>query len=79
MVYPGRGKQILKSLIDLYIATGQPVGSKVLSQLPDLQCSPATVRNVMSDLESAGLIRSPILQQGGFPRAKAIECLSIVY
>ena len=65
-----RAKQVLKLLIDLYIEQGTPVGSKALSQLPDMQCSSATVRNVMSELEDIGLIAAPHTSAGRVPTAK---------
>ena len=52
-----RARALLKALIERYIADGQPVGSRTLSKVFDL--SPATIRNVMADLEELGLIHSP--------------------
>ena len=54
-----RAKQLLKLLVEHYIAEGTPVASKALATLPGVAVSSATVRNVMSDLESMGLVRSP--------------------
>ena len=68
-----RSKYILKSLIDLYIADGQPVGSKTIAQLPDLACSPATIRNVMADLEKLGLIVSPHTSAGRVPTSQGFR------
>ena len=51
-----RAKLLLKTLVERYIAEGQPVGSRTLSRSSGLDLSPATIRNVMSDLESLGLI-----------------------
>lgn len=62
-----RAKQILKSLIDLYIQDGQPVPSKVLVQLPGVACSSATIRNVMAELEEAGYITAPHTSAGRIP------------
>ncbi|MDR0251236.1 MAG: heat-inducible transcriptional repressor HrcA, partial [Burkholderiales bacterium] len=54
-----RATHLLKTLIDLYVADGQPVGSRVLTRQSGLDLSPATVRNVMADLEEMGFIASP--------------------
>src|SRR3954463_10360916 len=54
-----RAKVLLKTLIERYIAEGQPVGSRTLSRAAGLELSPATIRNVMSDLEELGLVASP--------------------
>ena len=50
-----RAKLLLKALVERYIADGQPVGSRTLSRASGLELSPATIRNVMSDLEELGL------------------------
>ncbi len=60
-----RARALLKALIERYIADGQPVGSRTLSKMFDL--SPATIRNVMSDLEELGLIHSPHTSAGRVP------------
>lgn len=62
-----RSQRLLKSLIDLYIRDGQPVGSRTLSRDSGLGLSPATVRNVMSDLEEWGLVRAPHTSAGRVP------------
>lgn len=62
-----RSLQLLKTLVERYINDGQPVGSRVLSKDSDLNLSPATIRNVMSDLEELGLIRSPHTSAGRVP------------
>ena len=54
-----RSQILLKTLIERYIVEGQPVGSRALSRYSGLELSPATVRNVMSDLEEMGFITSP--------------------
>ena len=54
-----RSKLLMKALVEHYIADGQPVGSRTLSKASGLELSPATIRNVMSDLEELGLIASP--------------------
>ncbi|MDR2688999.1 MAG: heat-inducible transcriptional repressor HrcA [Azoarcus sp.] len=64
-----RSRILLKTLIERYIADGQPVGSRALSKSSGLELSPATVRNVMSDLEEMGYIASPHISAGRVPTA----------
>lgn len=65
-----RAKLLLKALVERYIEDGQPVGSRTLSRASGLELSPATIRNVMSDLEELGLIASPHTSAGRVPTAK---------
>src|ERR1700755_3297450 len=65
-----RSKSLLKTLIERYIADGQPVGSRTLSKASGLELSPATIRNVMADLEELGLIASPHTSAGRIPTAR---------
>ena len=65
-----RAKLLLRALVELYIADGQPVGSRTLSKAAGLDLSPATIRNVMSDLEDLGLIASPHTSAGRIPTPK---------
>jgi len=65
-----RAKTLLKALIERYIADGQPVGSRTLSRASGLDLSPATIRNVMADLEDLGLIASPHTSAGRIPTAR---------
>ncbi|RZI77420.1 MAG: heat-inducible transcriptional repressor HrcA [Variovorax sp.] len=65
-----RAKLLLKTLVERYIADGQPVGSRTLSRTAGLELSPATIRNVMSDLEEAGLIASPHTSAGRIPTSR---------
>ncbi|MBL8443168.1 MAG: heat-inducible transcriptional repressor HrcA [Zoogloeaceae bacterium] len=65
-----RSQILLKTLIERYIAEGQPVGSRALSRHSGLELSPATVRNVMSDLEEMGFIASPHTSAGRIPTAQ---------
>jgi heat-inducible transcriptional repressor len=65
-----RAKTLLKSLVERYIADGQPVGSRTLSRASGLELSPATIRNVMADLEEMGLIASPHTSAGRVPTAR---------
>ncbi|SMG00846.1 Heat-inducible transcription repressor HrcA [Burkholderia singularis] len=62
-----RARTLLKTLIERYIADGQPVGSRTLSRYSGLELSPATIRNVMSDLEELGLVSSPHTSAGRVP------------
>ena len=65
-----RAKTLLKALVERYIADGQPVGSRTLSRASGLELSPATIRNVMADLEDLGLIASPHTSAGRVPTAR---------
>ena len=65
-----RARLLLKTLVERYIADGQPVGSRTLSRVPGLELSPATIRNVMADLEEHGLISSPHTSAGRIPTAR---------
>jgi heat-inducible transcriptional repressor len=64
-----RAQTLLKTLIERYIVEGQPVGSRTLSRHSGLELSPATIRNVMSDLEEMGFITSPHTSAGRIPTA----------
>jgi heat-inducible transcriptional repressor len=65
-----RAKLLLKALVERYISDGQPVGSRTLSKASGLDLSPATIRNVMSDLEELGLIASPHTSAGRIPTTR---------
>ncbi len=62
-----RSQMLLKALIERYIREGQPIGSKALLEVSGLPISPATVRNIMADLEELGLIRAPHTSAGRVP------------
>ena len=62
-----RAQHLLKTLVERYIAEGQPVGSRALSRHSGLELSPATIRNVMADLEEMGFIASPHTSAGRVP------------
>jgi heat-inducible transcriptional repressor len=62
-----RAQLLLKRVVEQYIADGRPVASKVLAGQPGIDVSPATVRNIMADLESKGLVRSPHTSAGKVP------------
>jgi heat-inducible transcriptional repressor len=65
-----RAQNLLKILVERYIADGQPVGSRALSRFSTLDLSPATIRNVMADLEEMGFVSSPHTSAGRVPTPK---------
>jgi heat-inducible transcriptional repressor len=65
-----RAQNLLKILVERYIAEGQPVGSRALSRFSTLELSPATIRNVMADLEEMGFVSSPHTSAGRVPTPK---------
>lgn len=62
-----RSKQIFRQIVDSYVQTGEPIGSRTLSRRPDQLLSPATIRGVMADLEEAGLLYAPHTSAGRVP------------
>ncbi|MFI5012122.1 MAG: heat-inducible transcriptional repressor HrcA [Hyphomicrobiales bacterium] len=62
-----RSREIFRQIVEAYLATGEPMGSRNLSRLIPMTLSPASVRNVMADLESTGLIYSPHASAGRLP------------
>ena len=62
-----RSREIFKRIVETYLATGEPVGSRNLSRALPMTLSPASVRNVMADLESLGLIYAPHTSAGRLP------------
>jgi heat-inducible transcriptional repressor len=62
-----RAQTLLKALVERYIADGQPVGSRALSKISGLDVSPATIRNIMADLEEMGYVASPHTSAGRIP------------
>jgi len=62
-----RSRQIFRQIVDTYLMTGDPVGSRTLSKQLDMPLSPATIRNVMADLEDTGLIYAPHTSAGRIP------------
>src|ERR1700756_4474153 len=70
-----RAQTLLKTLIERYIAEGQPVGSRTLSRFSGLELSPATIRNVMSALEELGLVVSPHTSAGGISPPPGVRLL----
>ena len=64
-----RKKKVLRSVVDLYIRTAEPVGSKAITELPDMKYSSATIRNEMADLTSLGYLEQPHTSAGRIPSA----------
>src|SRR3546814_15894270 len=62
-----RSRDILRHIVDAYCETGEPVGSRTLSRKLGMSLSPATIRNVMADLEEAGLLFAPHTSAGRLP------------
>src|ERR671927_78631 len=62
-----RSREIFRQIVETYLATGEPVGSRNISRLITMPLSPASVRNVMSDLEQLGLIYAPHTSAGRLP------------
>src|SRR5271167_2301400 len=62
-----RSREIFRVIVDGYVQTGEPIGSRTLSRLLSDTLSPATIRNVMADLEEAGLLYSPHTSAGRLP------------
>src|SRR4249920_262084 len=65
-----RARRLLRTLIAQHIRDGEPVGSRTLARQSDLDVSPATVRNIMSDLEEIGLVAAPHTSAGRIPTAQ---------
>jgi heat-inducible transcriptional repressor len=70
MILNERAQNLLKILVERYIAEGQPVGSRALSRFSTIELSPATIRNVMADLEEMGFVTSPHTSAGRVPTPK---------
>ncbi len=64
-----RKKKVLRSVVDLYIRTAEPVGSKAITELPDMNYSSATIRNEMADLTAMGYLEQPHTSAGRIPSA----------
>ena len=64
-----RKQKILKAIVDLYIRTAEPVGSKTIAQLPDMDFSSATIRNEMAELTNLGFLEQPHTSAGRIPSA----------
>ncbi|CAH1652386.1 Heat-inducible transcription repressor HrcA [Hyphomicrobiales bacterium] len=68
-----RSREIFKQIVESYLATGEPVGSRNLSRIIPMSLSPASVRNVMADLEHAGLLYSPHTSAGRLPTERGLR------
>ena len=66
-----RSQKILEAIIEEYIATAQPVGSKALTRNHGIKLSPASVRNVMAELEDLGYLAQPHISAGRVPTEQA--------
>ena len=64
-----RKKKVLRSVVDLYIRTAEPVGSKAITELPDMKYSSATIRNEMAELTAMGYLEQPYTSAGRVPSA----------
>ena len=64
-----RKKKVLRSVVDLYIRTAEPVGSKAITELPDMKYSSATIRNEMAELTNLGYLEQPHTSAGRIPSA----------
>lgn len=62
-----RSRAIFRQVVEGYLSTGSPMGSRTLSKMPEIQLSPASVRNVLADLEEAGLLYAPHTSAGRMP------------
>lgn len=68
-----RAQAILRYVVDTYMETGEPVGSRTISRHLEMMLSPATIRNVMSDLEASGLLYAPHTSAGRLPTAQGLR------
>jgi len=68
-----RSREIFRRIVDAYLETGDPVGSRTLSRQAGLDISPATIRNEMADLEDAGLLFSPHISAGRLPTEMGLK------
>ncbi|NID14947.1 heat-inducible transcriptional repressor HrcA [Luteibacter yeojuensis] len=68
-----RARRLLRTLISQYLSDGEPVGSRTLARSSGLEVSPATIRNIMADLEDAGLVASPHTSAGRVPTPRGLR------
>ena len=68
-----RSREIFRNIVDSYLSNGEPVGSRHLSRLLPMSLSPASVRNVMQDLEELGLIYAPHASAGRMPTQQGLR------
>jgi hypothetical protein len=68
-----RSSAVLREIVEQYVETGEPVGSRTLSRRLPLNVSPATIRNVMADLTDAGLLYAPHTSAGRLPTERGLR------
>lgn len=68
-----RSRAIFRFIVDTYLATGEPVGSRTISKVPGINLSPASIRNTMADLELSGLLYAPHTSAGRLPTEQGIR------
>ena len=68
-----RQREVLRHLVDAFLASGEPVGSRTLSQLLPIALSPASIRNIMADLETLGLLYAPHTSAGRVPTERGLR------
>src|SRR3569623_137993 len=68
-----RPREVFRHLVEAFLASGEPVGSRTLSQRLPLALSPASIRNVMADLEAMGLLYAPHTSAGRVPTEKGLR------
>ncbi len=68
-----RSQAVLRFVVDSYMENGEPTGSRTLSQMPGLNLSPASIRNVMADMEAEGLLYAPHVSAGRLPTQKGMR------
>src|ERR1700760_4301722 len=71
--FTDRPKEVFRHLVEEFLASGEPVGSRTLSQRLPLALSPASIRNVMADLEAMGLLYAPHTSAGRVPTEKGLR------
>jgi heat-inducible transcriptional repressor len=70
---PERPREIFRRLVEAYLTSGEPVGSRTLSQRLPINLSPASIRNVMADLEKMGLLYAPHTSAGRVPTERGLR------
>src|SRR5438105_14042931 len=68
-----RPREVFRHLVEAFLASGEPVGSRTLSQRLPLSLSPASIRNVMADLEAMGLLYAPHTSAGRVPTERGLR------
>src|SRR5215813_9302430 len=68
-----RPREVFRRLVEAFLSSGEPVGSRTLSQLLPIALSPASIRNVMADLEAMGLLYAPHTSAGRIPTERGLR------